>query len=74
MTKLVGALVRMGYLERTQDPSDARSYILKTTPEGRAQSEVFRRVVTETDDRLTAALTSKEKDTLIHLLNKIIGR
>lgn len=74
VTKLVGALVRMGYLERTQDPSDARSHILRTTPEGRIQSEVFRRVVAETDDRLTASLTQGEKNSLIHLLNKLVGR
>lgn len=74
VTKLVGALVRMGYLERTQDPSDARSHILRTTPEGRTQSEVFRRVVTETDDRLTAGLSQEEKKSLIHLLNKLVGR
>ncbi len=74
VTKLVGALVRMGYLERTQDPSDARSYILKTTPEGREQCEVFRRVVSETDDHITAALDEAEKRSLIRLLNKMVGR
>lgn len=71
VTKLIGGLVRMGYLERTQDPSDARSYVLKTTPEGQAQCEVFRRVVAETDQRVTANLTEGEKASLVALLNKL---
>ena len=74
VTKLVGALVRMGYLERTQDPSDARSYVLTTTPEGRPQCEVFRQVVSQTDARITAGLEDAEKETLIRLLNKLAGR
>lgn len=74
VTKLVSALVRMGYLERTQDPSDARSYILRTTPEGKIQCDVFRQVVSQTDERLTATLEEAEKETLIRLLNKLTGR
>ena len=74
VTKLVSALVSMGYLHREQDPSDARSYILSTTEEGRLKSAEFRRVVSETDDRITAALTPSEKETLMTLLGKLDRR
>lgn len=74
VTKLVGALVGMGYLHREQDPSDARSYILSTTEEGRLKSQEFRRVVSEADDRITAGLTSVEKQTLMELLGKLTAR
>ncbi len=72
--KLIDALVRLGYLERFQDPSDNRSYILRTTSAGRAQSEVFKVVVAESDGRITSNLTASEKETLRRLLAKLISR
>lgn len=72
--KLIDALERLGYVERLQDPADNRSYMLRTTSAGRAQSEVFKTVVAESDARITAALEPSEKETLIGLLNKLSGR
>ena len=71
VTKLVTGLEKMGLLERTHDPDDARSYALRTTPRGREQVEVFRDLILDTDRRLTRNLSAEERETLSELLHKI---
>lgn len=73
VTKLVTALEKLELLERTHDPEDARSYALRTTAKGRQLSEVFRRLILETDRRVTANLTDEEADQLRLLLRKIFA-
>jgi DNA-binding MarR family transcriptional regulator len=72
--KLIDALVKLGYVERSLDPSDNRSYILRTTAAGRAQSEVFKVVIAESDARITATLSPSEQESLIRLLEKLTGQ
>ena len=71
VTKLITGLEKLGLLERTHDPDDARSYALRTTPKGREQVEVFRRIILDTDRELTSALTEEERGTLRALLIKL---
>ncbi len=71
VTKLVTGLEKLGLLERTHDPEDARSYALRTTAKGREQSEIFRRLILESDRTLTAKLSPEEADTLKRLLEKL---
>lgn len=71
VTKLITGLEKLGLLERTHDPDDARSYALRTTPKGREQVEVFRRIILDTDQELTSALTEEERGTLRTLLLKL---
>lgn len=71
VTKLITALERQQLLERTHDPEDARSYILRTTPKGREMAETFRRLILETDRRYTANLTAEESGQLVALLQKL---
>lgn len=71
VTKLVTALEKLELLERTHDPEDARSYALRTTQKGREQCEIFRRLILESDRRVTGNLTDDEADQLRTLLKKI---
>ncbi len=71
VTKLITGLEKLGLLERTHDPEDARSYALRTTPKGREQVEVFRSIILSTDRELTARLTEEERSTLRELLLKL---
>lgn len=71
VTKLVTGLERLGLLERAHDPEDARSYALHTTQRGREQVEVFRKLILDTDQRMTHNLSPEERDTLSVLLHKI---
>jgi DNA-binding MarR family transcriptional regulator len=71
VTKLVTALEKQGLLERTHDPEDARSYVLRTTEQGRAQCEIFRSLLLDTDRSLTQNLSASEVDQLKLLLHKI---
>ena len=71
VTKLITALERQGLLERCHDPEDARSYILRTTPQGRERAETFRQLILDNDRRFTADLTPEESVQLVELLKKI---
>lgn len=71
VTKLVTALEKLGLLERTHDPDDARSYILRTTERGREQAEVFRALILECDRKETRNLSPEELSQLTYLLHKV---
>lgn len=71
VTKLINALERLELLERTQDPTDARSYILRTTPKGRQQAEIFKKEILAADARISADLNDQEREQLISLLRRI---
>jgi DNA-binding MarR family transcriptional regulator len=60
ITRVVGDLERRGLIERTQDPSDGRSFLISATPEGvdvvlRARSERAERIAA-----LLSAISSEE--------------
>lgn len=71
VTKLVTALEKLGLLERTHDPDDARSYILRTTELGRERAEVFRALILECDRKETRNLSPEELRQLTYLLHKV---
>ncbi len=71
VTKLVTALEKQGLLSRTQDPEDARSHALHTTPLGRERCRIFRQVIAEADRALTRSLTAEEITQLKALLKKL---
>jgi len=71
VSKLVNALVELGYLERTEDLSDRRNYILLTNQSRREEIEELRRIVLQVDAESTKLLTDEEKSTLIALLRKM---
>lgn len=70
MVGIIDRLQRDGYVTRTRNPANRRSYVLSITPEGRAARDELRQAVAEQDARRTAALTPAER----RRLNELLGR
>ena len=73
MVKLIDRLEDAGYVTRTRNPDNRRSYILSLTDAGRASVDGMRTSVTERDERITAALAPAERDRLNDLLRMLLG-
>ena len=72
MVKLVDRLQDAGYLTRTRNPENRRSYVLSLTDTGRAALDRMRAEVAARDARLTAALTKEERRRLDVLLGRLL--
>ncbi|MFC7647604.1 MarR family winged helix-turn-helix transcriptional regulator [Streptosporangium lutulentum] len=70
MVKLLDRLQRIGYVTRTRNPANRRTYVLSVTDEGRAALKDMRQAAADRDARLTAPLTPPER----HRLNELLGR
>ncbi len=71
VTNLVDGLARAGYVRRAGSPDDRRVSIAHLTPEGET---TFLRVLPVMSQRMTdacASFTDEEKDTLLHLLQRL---
>jgi DNA-binding MarR family transcriptional regulator len=72
MVGLVDHLESGGYVTRTRNPANRRSYVLSITGEGRAARDSMREAVAARDDRITAALTPAERRRLDELLSRLV--
>jgi len=72
MVKLIDRLEDAGYVKRTRNPDNRRSYILSLTAAGHAAVDGMRTSVTERDERITAALAPAERDRLNDLLRMLL--
>jgi DNA-binding MarR family transcriptional regulator len=73
MVKLIDRLQDAGYVTRTRNPDNRRSYVLSLTGPGRKALEEMRGPVLERDELLTANLTLKERERLNDLLRTVLG-
>jgi DNA-binding MarR family transcriptional regulator len=73
MVKLIDRLQDAGYVTRTRNPENRRSYVLSLTEQGRTALEDMRRTVLERDELITAALRPDERDRLNDLLRTVLG-
>ncbi|HXD29279.1 MAG TPA: MarR family transcriptional regulator [Arthrobacter sp.] len=67
---LVDALEKGGHVRRVPDPSDRRSKLIDSTPEGQALYARARKLTRTAEDASLAGLTAAEKEQLLTLLNK----
>ncbi|MET8006814.1 MarR family transcriptional regulator [Nonomuraea glycinis] len=72
MVRLIDRLQEAGYVTRTRNPANRRSYMLSITEEGRAARDAMRQVVAERDARVTAVLTPDERQRLNELLSLLL--
>jgi DNA-binding MarR family transcriptional regulator len=70
---LVDALQEMRLVERHPSPTDRRAYSLVLTAQGKRTLAAVSRAVVEHDARVSQALSSAEKTTLLRLLGKLAG-
>ena len=73
LTTLVNRLDRDGFLERRFPPKDRRSIELHLSAKGEKAVERMAALMEAHDARATAALTDKERKTLLLLLRKLAG-
>ena len=71
IAKTIKPLVREGYIERTRDPDDKRSYKISLTDKGREIMPVLEQTIRGWADILTAGFTGKEKKLMDDLLARM---
>ncbi len=69
---MVAHLERKGYLQKTKDPSNARSRIISLTPMGEALEPLFQEISQKMQDKLLHALCANEIKELEILLTKAL--
>jgi DNA-binding MarR family transcriptional regulator len=72
MVKLLDRLQDAGYVTRTRNPANRRTYVLSLTDAGRAALDGMRADVAERNDRITAALTPAERRRFNELLSELL--
>jgi len=72
MTNRIDQLVKVGFVERTQNPQDARGFIISLTNEGHALIDRVLNDHVKTQAQLTAVLTKEDKKSLNSLLRKLL--
>jgi DNA-binding MarR family transcriptional regulator len=73
LTRLVDKLEAKGYLRRRRDQTDRRVIHLVITPEGLRHLESLDQPMAESTRRAMSALSARDLDTLIRLLNRMAG-
>ena len=72
MTNRINQLVIAGLVIRTENPLDARGYIIKMTDEGRLLIDQVLKEHVKTQAKLLTALSEKDKLTLNSVLKKLL--
>ncbi len=73
VSKTAGELERLGYVERTRDPGDARVRRVGLTTRGRAAVEAARAARSEVDAELRARLGSARVEAAAELLRDVLA-
>jgi DNA-binding MarR family transcriptional regulator len=74
MVKLLDRLQALGYVTRTRNPDNRRSYVLSLTDAGRRALAELQPSVLEHDRLLTARLSPAEHERLNELLRTVLGK
>jgi DNA-binding MarR family transcriptional regulator len=72
MVRLVDRLERAGYVTRTRNPANRRSYALSLTEAGREALDEMRDAASIRDERITAPLNRRQRQRLDQLLLKLL--
>jgi DNA-binding MarR family transcriptional regulator len=72
MVRLIDRLQEAGYVTRTRNPANRRSYVLSLTEDGHRALDEMRRAVSDRDTRVTAPLTPAERAWLNELLGRLL--
>jgi DNA-binding MarR family transcriptional regulator len=73
MVTLLDRLQEAGYITRTRNPTNRRTYVLSLTDEGRTALEGMRQAVADRDAQFTAPLTPAEQQRLTELLSRLVA-
>ena len=70
---VIGRLEAKGWVRREPDAQDKRRKRLWITPEGQSVAQQMKRAAGRTQDRLTAPLSTTEREQLLRLLAKLVA-
>src|SRR5256714_3271542 len=73
MVKLIDRLQDQGYVTRTRNPQNRRSYLLALTDAGRRALAEMQPAVLERDRAVTSTLTERERVRMGELLGRLLG-
>jgi DNA-binding MarR family transcriptional regulator len=73
LTRVVDALERRGFVRRERSRADRRAVEIAITAAGRRQAQEAKRLIVELLNRLVEPFTDPEIDTLIGLLQRLLG-
>jgi DNA-binding MarR family transcriptional regulator len=73
MSELVIELERLGYVERTRDPTDRRAVLVRRTDRGWRVNTIARQVVEEVQREWTAQVGEREYVDMLTALRQIVG-
>jgi DNA-binding MarR family transcriptional regulator len=71
ISRQIGHLVKLGYVERTADPEDGRATLLAATAEGRRVLEENRRLRNERFSRILASWSDGDRAALTTMLSRL---
>jgi DNA-binding MarR family transcriptional regulator len=71
ISRQIGHLVKLGYVERTADPEDGRATLLAATAEGRRVLEENRRLRNERFSRILASWSDADRAALTTMLSRL---
>lgn len=74
LADIVKRLVKRGLLTRRRSRSDARAYVVRLTPEGRAMLVATKPAARRVEERLLEQMPDARREELIAALEAIIGR
>lgn len=72
IVKLLDRLQAAGYVTRTRNPANRRTYVLSLTGEGRTALADLREAIESRDDQITAPLTEPERARFTELLTRLL--
>ncbi|GAA1714879.1 MarR family winged helix-turn-helix transcriptional regulator [Fodinicola feengrottensis] len=73
VTETINDLAERRFVTRTPDPADRRRNIVSITAAGRKHLATLRKLLTDAQAQLLAALSPDERTTLVTLLTRVIG-
>ncbi|RVD37474.1 MarR family transcriptional regulator [Mesorhizobium sp. M4A.F.Ca.ET.020.02.1.1] len=72
MSRTVSGLIDRGYIQKTANPEDGRSILLRLSPEGLALSEQVLDDSFDRNEQMLSSLTNAERLMLIELMRRVI--
>lgn len=71
VTTLVDKLIRMGYVEKRQDATDNRFFLISLTPEGKALGQSLKAISEKLIEKVYKDMPVDERIKLVRCLNRI---
>lgn len=72
--RAIGRLEKLGYVQRTRDPVDARAYLVTLTPKGLEIRDFIKTKLAYWTRTITAGLTTEETDDMVRKIKQMSAK